>query len=112
MKTAFRRHPLLVGAFAIALALALFFAVRLTIHTIRWEIHAEEPIEGWMTVGYVGRSWRLDPREIDRIAGLPLPEEAGRPLTLARIAADRGVPVAEIIAAVEAAVAQLRAAGE
>lgn len=112
MNAVFRRHPLLTGAFAIALALSLFFAARLTIYTIRWEIHAEERVQGWMTVGYVGHSWKLDPREIERIAGLPLPEAAGRPLTLAQIAADRSLPVAEVIAAVEAAVAELRAAAE
>jgi hypothetical protein len=61
-----------------------------------------------MTVGYVGRSWDLNPREIDRLAGLPVPEK-GRPLTLAEIAADRGVPVEEIIARVEAAIAELGA---
>ena len=46
-------------------------------------------------------------REIDRIAGLPLPQ--GHPLTLQEIARERGVPVAEIIAGVEAAVAKLQA---
>jgi hypothetical protein len=56
-----------------------------------------------MTVSYVGRSWGLVPREIDRLAGLPLPQ--GHPLTLAEIASGRGVPVAEIIGEVEEAVA-------
>jgi hypothetical protein len=63
-----------------------------------------------MTVGYVGRSWGLDPRELDAVAGLPLPEERGHPLTLAEIARNRGVPVAEVIADVEAAIATMRAA--
>jgi hypothetical protein len=70
---------------------------------IYWATHENEPVQGWMTVSYVGRSWGLVPREIDRLAGLPLPQ--GHPLTLAEIASGRGVPVAEIIGEVEEAVA-------
>lgn len=109
MRAVLRRHPILAAALAVALGLSLFFAVRLTVHAVRWEIHAREPVQGWMTVGYVGHSWRVDPREIDRIAGLPLPEEAGGPLTLDEIARARGVPVEEVIAAVEGALSTLGA---
>lgn len=104
-----RRHPVLLGAFVLALGLSVFFAGRLVLRTIYWAQHGEMAVQGWMTVGYVGRSWGLDPREIDAIAGLPVPER-GQPLTLDQIARDRGVPVAEVIAAVEAAIATLRAA--
>ena len=60
-------------------------------------------------MGYIALSWDLDAREIDRLAGLPLPETKGRPQPLSEIAADRGVPVADIIDAVEAAIDTLRA---
>lgn len=40
---------------------------------------------------------------------LPLPGVKGRPQPLSEIAAERGVPVSEVIATVEAAVAELRA---
>jgi hypothetical protein len=55
----------------------------------------------------IGRSWGLDPREIDALAGLPL-HERGHPLTLAEIAEMRGVAVEDLIAEVEAAIATLR----
>jgi len=110
MKSLWLRHPYLVSAFGLAAALTLFFAAQVTIRTLAWEGHQNEPVQAWMTVGYVGHSWDLDPREIDALAGLPLPE--GEPLTLTAIARDRGVPVAEVIAAVEAAVATLRAQAE
>ncbi len=58
-----------------------------------------------MTVGYVGRSWDLNPREID---ALPPPEVAGRPLTLQGMADGRGVAVEEVIGLVEDAVRTLR----
>lgn len=107
MRQIFRRHPVLMGVVTLSLALTLFFAIRLAVGAIYWSAHEREPVQAWMTVGYVGRSWDLDPREIDRIAGLPLPQ--GHPLTLQEIARERGVPVAEIIAGVEAAVAELQA---
>jgi hypothetical protein len=103
----FRLHPVLMAVLALSVCLALFFAGRFTVRAFYWEGHREEAVAGWMTVGYVGRSWGIDPREIDARAGLPLPD--GHPLTLEEIARDRGVPVAEVVAQVEAAVAALRA---
>lgn len=107
-----RARPVLTSAFLLACAVTLFFAGRFAVYTIYWATHSEVPVEPWMTVGYVARSWGLDPRELDAAAGLPLPEAKGRPQPLAEIAADRGVPVAEVIAQVETAIAALRAGGE
>lgn len=103
----FGRHPYVMSILALSLCLALFFAGRFTLRAIYWEAHRQEPVAGWMTVGYLGRSWGLDPREIDARAGLPFPE--GRPLTLDQIAAARGVPVSQVIAEVEAAITALMA---
>ncbi len=104
-----RRHPVLTAAFALALALTLFFAGQFVARAIYWSdpAHHNQQVEPWMTVGYIGRSWRLDPREIDAEAGLPPPQ--GHPLTLDEIARQRGVPVAGIIAEVEAAITRLKA---
>jgi hypothetical protein len=107
--TLWRARPYLTTAFLLACALTIFFAGSFTYRTIYWAVHAEEAVRPWMTVGYVARSWDLDPRELDAAAGLPLPEIKGRPQPLSEIAADRGVPVAEVIADVEAAIAKLRA---
>jgi hypothetical protein len=105
-----RRHPVLTLAFLLALALTLAFAGRFVVQVIYWSNpeHQNQKVQGWMTVGYIGKSWRLDPRQIDAVAGLPPPSN-GRPLTLDQIARDRGVPVAEVVAEVEAALARLRA---
>jgi hypothetical protein len=110
--TLWRVRPWLTSAFVLACAVTLFFGGRFVAYSVYWATHQEVPVEPWMTVGYVARSWGLDPRELDAAAGLPLPEVKGRPQPLSEIATDRGVPVAEIIAEVEAAVAQLKAAGE
>lgn len=106
--TLWRARPWLTSAFLLACAVTLFFAGRLVFFTAYWASHREMPVEPWMTVGYVARSWGLDPRVLDAAAGLPLPEVKGRPQPLAEIARDRGVPVAEVIAGVEAALAELR----
>lgn len=107
-------RPWLTSAFLLACAVTLFFAGRLVFYTAYWATHREMPVQGWMTVGYVARSWGVDPRDLDAAAGLPLPEVKGRPQPLAEIARDRGVPVAEVIADVEAALREMRrdAAGE
>jgi hypothetical protein len=104
-------RPWLTSAFLLACAVTLFFAGRLVFFTAYWATRREMPVEPWMTVGYVARSWGLDPRTLDAAAGLPEPEVKGHPQPLAEIARDRGVPVAEVIADVEAALLELRAAG-
>jgi hypothetical protein len=110
--TLWKVRPWLTSAFLLACALTLFFFGRLVFHTVYWAAHQEVAVQPWMTVGYVAQSWDLDAREIDAIAGLPLPEVKGRPQPLSEIAADRGVPVSEVIADVEAAIQTLRAEEE
>jgi hypothetical protein len=107
-----RTRPRLVLAFVLALALALFFGGRIAVRAIYWAnpAHHNQAIEGWMTAGYIGRSWGVDPAALDALAGLPLPSVKGHPQPLVEIAADRGVPVAEVIAEVEAALKVLQAA--
>ncbi|MDO5613738.1 MAG: hypothetical protein Q4G14_10935 [Paracoccus sp. (in: a-proteobacteria)] len=107
MLAMFRRHPLLIAAFALAMAAMLFFAVTFTRNFIYWQNHRQEPVSAWMTIGYVGHSWGVPPREIDRIANLPGPDP--RPLTIREIAEAQGVPPEQVIARVNAAVAQLQA---
>jgi len=110
--TAWEKRPVLTTAFLLACAVTLFFAGRLVFFTAYWATHREMPVEPWMTVGYVARSWGLDPRELDAAAGLPVPEVKGRPQTLKEIAEDRGVPVEAVIAEVEAALDEMRAGSE
>lgn len=107
----FRHSPRLAIAFTIAAVVTLFFAVRIVIGIFDWDPPPNEEIRPWMTVGYIGRSWDVEPRDIDELAGLPLPEDRAsepRPYTLQEIADERGVPVDEIIAAVAVALEELR----
>lgn len=106
-----KQRPFLVAAFLLATALTLFFSGRLLVRAIYWAdpAHHNETVKPWMTVGYIARSWRVDPQELDAIANLPMPKEKGHPQPLAEIAQDRGVPVSDVIAEVTAALAILKA---
>lgn len=109
MKQVLRRHPVLTLTFALAVVLTLFFAGQFVARVIYWSNpdHRNQAVQPWMTVGYVARSWGLSGPEIDDLAGLPRPD--GHPLTLQEIASQRGVPVAEVVKAVEDAIALLKA---
>lgn len=113
MRQLFRDHPVAASGFLLAAAVTLFFLVRVIASAIYWSdpAHHNETVKPWMTVGYIAKSWDLDPREIDRITGLPRPEGHG-PWTLQDVAQARGVSVAEIIAQVNAALALMKAEGQ
>lgn len=103
-----RHHRIALIGFGLALAVALVFAVRLTVFTIYWADpgHRQQPVAGWMTPGYVARSWDLPPEVIR--AALPAMPEAGPRPTLDQIAEAEGIPLADLIAAIEAAIAGAR----
>lgn len=113
MKQTLRDHPYAAAGFALATAVTLFFLVRAVVLVIYWSdpAHHNEVVKPWMTVGYIAKSWDLDPREIDRLTGLPRPEGHG-PWTLQEVAEARGVPVEEIIAQLNAALALMKAEGK
>lgn len=107
MRRLWQDHPRLLLAFLLALSLSAFFAGRLVWSAVYWAGHRQEVVQPWMTLGYVGRSWQLDPREIMARLSLPLPR--GEPLTLQEMADMRSVPVDVILIEVERAIATLRA---
>jgi hypothetical protein len=116
MKQIFRAHPYAATGFVLATAVTLFFVVRILVSAIYWAnpAHHNETVKPWMTVGYIGTSWHLEPAEIDALAGLPGPKDGtGKshhgPWTLQQIADARGVPVADVINEVNAALAKLQA---
>ncbi len=100
-----RRHPLALTAFVAAAALALFFLGRTVFFIAYWSDPAQRDraIEGWMTPGYVARSWHV-PREVVG-AALGLEPGSGQRQTLDQIARARGIPVEQLVAELTAAVA-------
>lgn len=95
IRTLWRTNRLLVIAFAVALTLTVVFGIRTTAFFLYWSSHQNLPVAGWMTAGYVAKSYRVDIEVVREAIGLDPEGHDRRPL--ARIAADRGVPVIELI---------------
>lgn len=107
--TLWREHRLLLLAFLFASALALVFAVRFTLFVLYWNApeHRDQPIENWMTIGYIARSYDL-PRESLADALGVAPPGAGRRPTVEQLARDRGMTPEEFRSEIERAIAKLR----
>ena len=112
IKSLWRSHPYALSGFVLAAAVTLFFLVRVAFFAVYWlnPAHHDMAPQPWMTVGFIGKSWGVDPAQIDEKAGFPSPGHGkGHPLTLIEIAAQRGEPVAQVITEVEAVVLTLKA---
>ncbi len=103
-----KNNKLLLSAFVAAVAVMVFFAVRLTFFVIYWNdpAHRDQALEPWMSLGYVSHSWHV-PREalIERL-GVRTGEGFG-PRPLEEIAKEQGVPYDEFAKRVDEAVQQL-----
>lgn len=112
LRILWHKNRLLVLAFAVALALTGFFAVRFCVDWLDWKQPAmrDQPIQGWMTPRYVAMSWQV-PREV-MLDALDLPADpprGGKPASLAVIAATRDEDTQALISQLEAAIAAFRA---
>ncbi len=65
------RQSVVAVAFLMSLSLAIFFVVRAVRPMIYWHYHQDEPIRGWMTMGYVAHSYRVPPHVLHSALGLP-----------------------------------------
>ena len=109
-----RSHPIALTGFMLATVITVFFLFRLAVQTIYWSDPAHQHLapQPWMTVGYVARSWGIAPEDLVDAAGLPPPRHLhGHPLSLAEIAAGRGIPVDTLVSTLQAAIDKLRAGG-
>ncbi|MCB2117222.1 MAG: hypothetical protein KDE00_13220 [Rhodobacteraceae bacterium] len=105
-----RDHRIALLAFLAAAAVTLFFAGRLAFFALYWSdpAHRDQHPAGWMTVGYVARSWHVP---LDAMVdGLAIDHVPGKPRTLAELAADRGAPLPAFLDEVEALLVTLKAA--
>lgn len=102
--------PVATTVLGLALALVLVFGLRLALWSLFGPppVALDQPIAGWMTPRFVAMSWRIPPEVVGD--ALDLVRGEGRPGNLDQIARDRGVPVEDLIAELEAAIAAHRAA--
>jgi hypothetical protein len=102
------RHRWLLLGFLAAVTLALLFAIRVAISLQDWPEERDADIEGWMTPRYVALSWDVPPEVVAGALALAR-DGRGRRVTLEELAKDRGVPVEDLVAALEAAITAFRA---
>lgn len=100
-----RTNRWLTISFVLTLTLALVFIIRASVFFVYWQHHEDEPVEGWMTIRYVAKSYRVSPKLLHDAIGLPETGPDHRPLI--RIARERNQPLDQltnqIIEAIEAA---------
>jgi hypothetical protein len=102
-----RNQWLVLIAFILALLLTSFFAYRTYQRAEFWRQHRDQPIAGWMRVGFVANSYHVPPHVLNEAIGLPRDVRDRRPL--ARIADDQGRTFDEVKADLEKAIADFRA---
>ena len=94
-----RRRLLSTGA-VVAGLVALVFLIRAVLVLAGWGPDPARPVEGWMTPRYLVRVYDLAPDQLSAVLGID-PHTARRD-PLERIAAERGIPLPDLIARVEA----------
>jgi hypothetical protein len=78
---AFRWHQwLVVAMFLLVGGFTTYKAVHMARKAIYWQSHRDEPIHGWMSVGYVAHSYRVPPHVLYLALGLPHKTPDKRPL--------------------------------
>lgn len=102
-----RENRWAVMGFVIALTLSGFFGGRLALRAVYWSdpAHFRQTPEGWMTPGYLERSWHLPPRSLGRALRDPGDGKPRPGHTLAEIAAARDIPLEDLLARVSDALA-------
>ena len=108
LRRVWRAAPVATVILSVAIAVSVFFAVRLVAFWLYWAdpAHQDQAIEGWMTPGYVAHSWDV-PRRVT-FGALDLSPQPGKPMTLKEIAQARGVSVEELTAELRAEIAAHR----
>jgi len=109
LKTLWQHHRWALLAFAAAVCLTLFFAVRTVVFTLYWAdpAHRQQTPEAWMTPRYIALSWGLEPQEV--ATALNVTMQTGKRPSLADIATSRGVPLSQVLAEVNALLARTKA---
>ena len=93
----------LIAAFVLAMGLFVAFSLH-ALWVVTHLADAPGPVEGWMTPGYVQRSYDVAPDALARALGVEPGTARGQ--TLDEIAKARGLSLEALLAAVQAVVAQ------
>lgn len=100
----------LIGVLTAAVLFITFFGFRTITSFVYWndEAHQSQPIAGWMTPRYVGKSWRVPPEVVAAALQIELSAGTGR-TSLEQIANARGEDLTTLIATLDAAISTHKA---
>ena len=96
---------LMIAGLALTVAFTTFHVVRSVRAFLFWRQHADEPIQPWMSIGFVAHSYHVPPPMLHRALGMP-PAPDHRPLD--RIAATKGMAYTALRDRLYIAIAQAR----
>jgi hypothetical protein len=71
---------LVLAVFLLTAGFTAYKAVHMARDVIYWRAHRDEPIRGWMNVGYIAHSYRVPPHVLYLALGLPHKPPDKRPL--------------------------------
>lgn len=93
------RRRWLVAGLAVAVLVAALFLARAVLVLAGWGPDPTRPVEGWMTPRYLVRVYDIAPESLAPVLGLVPGAAPGQ--SLATIAAERGIPLADLLSAIE-----------
>jgi len=88
---------LVMLAFFVVITITTLFAVRTVRQALYWHNHHDEPIHGWMTIGYVAHSYHVPPHVLYKALGLPHKPPDKRPLREIAGAQNRSMDVISVV---------------
>ena len=111
IKDIWAHHKLAIVALLVVVTLAGVFGVRSVSQMVYWSNpdKLDQPLQGWMTPRYVGRSYDVPPEVVQRAFDLERPTIPRR-ISLDTIAAEQEVSLSELQQRLDEAVAEFRAA--
>ncbi|MDF2094613.1 hypothetical protein [Aquibaculum arenosum] len=101
-----RTHWLLFALFLATAAASGFFAGRFVENARHWSETPQEPIKGWMTLGYLAHAYEVPVADLHQALDLPPEPPDRRPL--AEIAEERKLPLDALRLRLEHAIAMAR----
>ncbi|MDX6385756.1 MAG: hypothetical protein QOK48_3329 [Blastocatellia bacterium] len=75
------QQSVIAAAFVLFVLVGIFFVVRAMRPAMYWHRHRDEPIQSWMSVGYVAHSYHVPPPVLFSALGLPHRPPDRRPLS-------------------------------
>lgn len=96
-----------LAVFLFTVGFTAFYGYRTYQRAVYWREHRDQPIAGWMWIGFVANSYKVPAPELNKAIGLPPEQRDRRPLN--QIAEEQDRTFEELKTELEGAIAGFRA---